>query len=140
MRAGTGVTHSEHNHSETEPVHFLQIWILPEEEGLKPAYGQRSIDQEAARSALTLVASRGGREDTVSLKQDADLFVGLLSPGERRAHPLRSGRHAWLQVARGQVELDGLTLRAGDGASLSGEPRLELSGKEEAEVLVFDLG
>jgi quercetin 2,3-dioxygenase len=139
MRAGTGVTHSEFNHSEAEPVHFLQIWILPEARGLKPAYGQLAFDREAAARGFVLLASPDGRDGSLRLAQDVDLWVTLLGAGEGRELGLRPGRHAWVHVARGAVSLNGSPLREGDGAALTGEERLQWVGAEAAEVLVFDL-
>jgi len=139
MRAGTGVTHSEWNHSKTEPVHFLQIWLVPEARGLAPTYGQRLVDRAAARQGFALLASRDGRDGSLQVRQDAELWVTLLDAGARRELPLRPGRHAWVHVARGAVSLNGTDLGAGDGAAVSGEERLALVGREPAEVLVFDL-
>jgi redox-sensitive bicupin YhaK (pirin superfamily) len=140
MRAGTGVTHSEYNHSPAEPVHFLQIWIMPDRAGLKPTYGQRAFDQETAARQFVLLASRDGREETIQVQQDVDLWVTLLDAGERRAFALRPGRHAWVHVARGAVTLNGTPLGEGDGAAVSAEAGLEFAGTEAAEVLLFDLG
>ncbi len=139
MRAGTGVTHSEHNDSSVEPVHFLQIWIVPDTRGLKPAYGQLTFDREAARQSFVLLASKDGRNDSLRVQQDVDLRLGLLAAGERRDLPLGSGRHAWGHVARGAVSLNGNRLQEGDGAAVSGEERLSFLCEHEAEVLVFDL-
>lgn len=139
MTAGTGVTHSEWNHSKNEPVHFLQIWIVPEQRGLPPGYEQKSFG-DRARDRLLLVASRGGRDGSVAIHQDAELYVARLGPGKAVEHTLRPGRHAWVQVARGEIALDGTRLQAGDGAAVSAEPRLSLSaGSGPAEVLLFDL-
>jgi redox-sensitive bicupin YhaK (pirin superfamily) len=139
MRAGTGVTHSEYNHSQLEPVHFLQIWIVPDARGLAPAYGQRAFDRERARAGLVLLASRDAREGSLGVHQDVDLWLTLLGPDERRELRLRPGRHAWVHVARGAAAVNGTTLREGDGAALSDEPSLSLLGVEPCEVLVFDL-
>lgn len=140
MRAGTGVTHSEYNHSKVEPVHFLQIWIVPDQHGLPPAYAQRPFDRERARHGLVLLASRDGRDETIRLHQDADLYVTQPEPGSRLVHELAEGRHAWVQVAKGQVQVNGKSLDEGDGAAVSQENRLEIEGHEPSEVLVFDLG
>lgn len=140
MRAGTGVTHSEYNASRTEPVHFLQIWVVPDETGLSPAYGQKQFDQEAAHSGFVLLATRDGREGTIRVHQDLDLLVTRLGKGERRERPLASGRSAWVHVARGEAALGGTALSEGDGAAITGEERVVLEGRGEAEVLVFDLG
>ncbi len=158
MSAGTGVTHSEHNHSPSEPVHLFQVWILPRRQGLQPSYEQRAFPMEQARGALLLLAAgdaggKNGRDGVVTLHQDADLYVARLSAGQRVTHRLRPGRHAWVQTARGAVVLTGSSfqvgLQAGDGAAISTEAGkeelLELSvGKEhdgngEAEILLFDL-
>ena len=139
MRAGTGVTHSEYNDSKSEPVHFLQIWIVPDSRGLKPAYGQRAFDRDAARRSLVLLASRDGREGSLEVSQDLDLWVTLLEAGERRSLTLRPGRHAWIHVARGSASVNGTRLEEGDGASVSGEDGVTVAGDPQAEVLVFDL-
>ena len=139
MRAGRGVAHSEFNASRTEPVHFLQIWIVPDEHGLLPAYGQRVFDADRAAKGFALLASSDGREDTIRLHQDVDLSVTRLAPGETRDYVLRGGRSAWVQMARGEVQVNGKALRAGDGAALSHEPGVRLSAVRDAEVLLFDL-
>jgi redox-sensitive bicupin YhaK (pirin superfamily) len=140
MRAGTGVTHSEFNESKVEPVHFLQIWIVPNRRGLPPAYAQQPYDRERARKELVLLASSDGRADTIRLQENVDLYVTLPGPGERRVHELASGRHAWVQVAKGAILLNGTGLDEGDGAAASQESRLEIEGREPSEILVFDLG
>jgi redox-sensitive bicupin YhaK (pirin superfamily) len=139
MRAGTGVTHSEANHSKTEPVHFLQIWIVPNARGLKPGYGQQAFDRAKAGRSFVLLVSRDGRDGSLQIHQDVDLWVTYLGPQERRELPLRAGRHAWIHVARGSVAADGAALGEGDGAAVSDAHRLALVGREPAEVLVFDL-
>lgn len=139
MSAGTGVTHSEFNASRTEPVHFLQIWILPERRGTPPGYEQRHFPESERRGALRLVASRSGRDGSLSIQQDVDLYATLLAPGESVELSLRPGRHAWVQVARGAIELDGAALGDGDGAALSREPRVALRARSGAELLLFDL-
>lgn len=139
MSAGTGVTHSEHNHSKSEPVHLLQIWIVPERKGLKPGYEQRSFPIEEKRGQLRLIAARDGRGGAVTVHQDVDLFAALLDRGERVTHRLNPGRHAWVQVARGAVMLNGVSLKAGDGAAISEEEPLEVSASELSEILLFDL-
>jgi redox-sensitive bicupin YhaK (pirin superfamily) len=140
MRAGSGVMHSEYNHSKTEPVHFLQIWIVPDARNLAPAYGQKAFDREAARKSFVLLASRNGRSDTIQVHQDVDVWVTLLAPNERRDFSLRPGRHAWVHVARGAASLNGIDVREGDGAAASKEDALKFLGKEPAEILLFDLG
>src|SRR5512134_2786194 len=107
MRAGTGVTHSEYNASKTEPVHFLQIWVVPETRGLEPTYGQQAFDREAARRSFVLLASKDGRDGSLQVHQDVALSMTRLREGDERAHALGTGRHAWLHVARGTVALNG---------------------------------
>jgi redox-sensitive bicupin YhaK (pirin superfamily) len=138
MRAGTGVTHSEMNASKTEPVHFLQIWIVPDRRGLTPTYGQKAFDRAAARRGFVNLASAAG-DGGLQIQQDASLYVTLLGPGDRRVHDLAPDRHAWVQVARGKASLGGRPLAAGDGAAVTDEPQLELEGTTDSEVLVFDL-
>jgi hypothetical protein len=139
MRAGTGVTHSEYNHSKLEPVHFLQIWIVPDQRGLAPAYGQRTFDRAVAARGFVLLASPDGRQDSLEVHQDMDLWVTLLGAGEARELRLRPGRHAWIHVAQGEVSVNGSALKAGDGAAVTGEEGLRLLGQQPAEVLIFDL-
>ncbi len=139
MSAGTGVVHSEFNPSDEEPVHLLQIWILPGEKGLTPSYEQKAFPAGERRARWRLVASPDGAEGSVTVRQDVKLYTTLLEPGESVSHDLAAGRHAWLQVARGAVALNGESLRAGDGAGVSGEPRLELRADEAAELYLFDL-
>ncbi len=139
MSAGTGVTHSEYNPSQTEPVHLLQIWILPESEGLEPSYEQKAFPDEERRGRLRLVASHDGREGSVTIHQDARLYAALLREGEKVVCPMEPGRHAWVQLARGAVTLDGEALREGDGAAVTGEKAVKLTGEAQAEILLFDL-
>lgn len=139
MRAGTGVTHSEFNASKQELVHFLQIWILPAEEGLAPGYEQEHYPEQELRGRLRLVVSPDGREGSLRIAQDVSLRAGLLDEGQRVEHALERGRHAWVQVVRGRVAVNGHALAAGDGAALSDEEGLELLGLEPGELLVFDL-
>jgi redox-sensitive bicupin YhaK (pirin superfamily) len=139
MTAGTGVTHSEFNPSKKEAVHFLQIWILPERRDLEPGYEQKAFAPEAVRGKLRLIASRDGREGSVVVHQDVALRAARLAKGEAVSHALAKGRHAWVQVARGSVTLDGRELGAGDGAAVSDEGNVSLVATSEAEVLVFDL-
>ena len=139
MRAGSGVTHSEHNHSQAEPVHFLQIWIVPDQRGLEPAYGQKAFDRAAASRGFVLLASRDGREDSLQVQRDVDLWLTLLAAGESRELRLRADRHAWIHVARGEVSVNGTLLKAGDGAAVTGEESLRFLGRQPAEVLTFDL-
>jgi redox-sensitive bicupin YhaK (pirin superfamily) len=137
--AGTGVTHSEFNHSKTDLVHLLQIWILPERNGLRPSYEQRTFSENERRDVLRLVASRDGRSGSVTVHQDADVYASLLSAGAAVEQALRPGRHAWVQVARGTALANGQELRAGDGAALSDEAVVRLAAREDCELLLFDL-
>ncbi len=139
MSAGTGVTHSEFNGSRDETVHFLQIWILPDAPGHEPGYEQKFFGEEDKRGRLRLVASREGREGSVSLNQDADIHAGLLDGDETAAYDVRSGRDVWVHVARGSLELNGEALEAGDGAALSEPGTLSFRNGRGAEVLVFDM-
>jgi quercetin 2,3-dioxygenase len=140
MSAGTGVAHSEFNASRTEPVHFLQIWIVPERRGIAPGYEQKHFPEEVRRGQLRLIASPGGEAGSVSLHQDVRLYSALLAPGESVQHALAPGRHAWVQIARGTVRLGAQTLNAGDGAAISEEQALTLTAEAPSEVLLFDLG
>jgi redox-sensitive bicupin YhaK (pirin superfamily) len=139
MSAGTGITHSEQNASQTELVHFLQIWILPERRGLAPSYEERHFSEADRAGRLRLVASRDGRAGSVRLHQDVALFAALLSPGESVTHELVPARHAWLQVVRGEIDVDGVSLASGDGAAASDGARLTLRSRTSSEVLLFDL-
>jgi quercetin 2,3-dioxygenase len=139
MSAGTGISHSEYNHSRTEPVHFLQIWILPDHQGLQPSYEQRFFAPEELRGQWRLIAARDGREGAVTVHQDGDVLATQLEPGEHIVYRLQAGRHAWLQLARGAVTLNGTQLTAGDGAAISQEEELELRADDGSEVLLFDL-
>ncbi|MEM7053661.1 MAG: pirin family protein [Pseudomonadota bacterium] len=140
MSAGSGIRHSEFNHSETDPVHFLQIWIVPEEKNIDPGYEQKSFDHESKRGRLRLVGSRDGRDDSITIHQDVNLYVGLFDRGESESFELAADRAAWVQVARGQIRLNDQTLEAGDGASITDLQQLEIEGLDDAEVLLFDLG
>ena len=139
MSAGTGITHSEFNHSQDEIVHLLQIWILPERSGLSPGYEQKAFTDAERRGVLRLVASRDGSQGSVTVHQDVRLYASLLDSGTTVEHALAPGRHAWIQVARGAVALDDQPLSAGDGAAVSGATSVRLTGRSAAEVLVFDL-
>jgi hypothetical protein len=138
IAAGTGVVHSEYNPSKQAPVHFLQIWIQPDQSGAKPAYGEKSC-ANAAPGRLHLIASKAGREDSLRINQDADLWLAKFSNGQTVTHELKPKRHAWVHVAEGKVTLNGQPLNAGDAAAVSDESKLELAGKGKAQVLVFDL-
>jgi quercetin 2,3-dioxygenase len=139
MSAGTGISHSEYNASQSEPVHFLQIWILPSRTGLQPGYEQRSFDLEQKRGSWMLVASPDAREGALKVHQNAELSLALLAAGEELSYSPKPGRRAWLQVARGKVTLNGSDLEPGDGASVSEEETLTLKGIDHAEILLFDL-
>ena len=139
MTAGRGIRHSEYNPSATEAAHLLQIWITPEKQGLEPSYEQRSFPEAEKRGKLRLIASNDGADGSVRINQDAKLFVSLLAPGEEATHSLGGKRHAWLQVAKGEVELNGQKLGQGDGAAISEEKKLTIKGTKDAEVLLFDL-
>jgi quercetin 2,3-dioxygenase len=139
MSAGTGIRHSEFNASKTQPVHFLQIWIIPEREGLEPGYEQKAFADEDKNGKFRLVASRDGRDGSLTVHRDVDLYAALLSGGQQATHTLRAGRGAWVHVARGAVTLNGTPLKAGDGASLSTPGALSFDRADAAELLLFDI-
>lgn len=139
MTAGRGIRHSEQNPSPDEAVHLLQIWIMPEKNGLEPSYEQKAFPASEKRDRLRLIASPNGAEGSVTIHQDAQLYVTLLGAGKTVAHEFGAGRHGWLQVARGGVELNGHELAQGDGAAISEESKLAIQAREDAEVLLFDL-
>ncbi len=139
MTAGTGITHSEFNPSQDEPVHFYQIWLLPEREGLKPSYEQSAFPEGERHNRLRLVASPDGGYGSLTIHQDARLYLATLDVGQDVTHVIPSGRHAWLQVLRGNVSLNGQVVSAGDGAALSDESGLTIRADRPSEVLLFDL-
>ena len=139
MSAGTGVRHSEANASKTEAAHLLQIWILPDRRGHEPGYEQKAFPEAEKCGRLRLIASPDGVDGSVTIHQDAKLYASLLNPGQAVKHALGKGRHVWLQVARGAVELNGQSLNQGDGAAISDEPQLTVKATKDAEVLLFDL-
>ncbi|MBV9124757.1 MAG: pirin family protein [Planctomycetes bacterium] len=139
MTAGTGVRHSEFNPSDREWVHLYQIWLLPDQRGLRPGYEQKAFSEEERRGRLRLVASPAGEQGSLTIHQDARLYLSTLQDGDTVTHSLKPGRHAWLQVLRGQAALNGQLLAAGDGAAVSQEEKLEIQGGGKAEVLLFDL-
>ena len=139
MSAGTGISHSEYNASQTEPVHFLQIWIVPNKTGLAPGYEQRAFPLNEHRDTWTLIGSEAGRDGSVTVHQDVDVWAARFSPGEQSSFPVKPSRNIWTQVARGAVTLNGTTLNAGDGAATSQEEILEVKTVEAAEILLFDL-
>lgn len=139
MSAGTGVVHSEFNHSDSEPIHLLQIWIEPDTLGVEPGYEEKSFTAEDKRGRLRLIASPDARDGSLTIRQDAFVYATILEKGEETGVDLESGRHAWVQLARGTVKVNGEYLADGDGAAVSDETRLAIAGVESAEVLVFDL-
>ena len=140
MSAGTGVRHSEFNASASDAVHFLQIWILPERQGLSPGYEQKSFADEEKRDRLRLIGSRDGRLGSVTIHRDVDLHAAVLAPGSSVAHKLGGERKAWVQMIRGTLEVNGQLLLAGDGLAIEGHPLIEMSSSEDSEVLLFDMG
>jgi redox-sensitive bicupin YhaK (pirin superfamily) len=138
MTAGTGITHSEFNHSSENGVHFLQIWIIPAQQGLKPGYEQRDFSAKLDGS-LRLVASSDGRDKSVLVHQDADLYVARPTAGAHLTYGLKAGRLGWIQVARGGIELNGQPLKQGDGAAIDNIAELEMEALEDAELLLFDM-
>ena len=139
MSAGTGVAHSEFNASDSETAHLYQIWMFPDRQGYKPAYDQKHFTDADKRGKLRLVVSPDGRDGSVQIRQDNELYATVLAPGESVEHALKPDRHAYVQVARGSVTLNGEPLEAGDGAAISAEKSLQLTGVNDAEVLLFDL-
>jgi redox-sensitive bicupin YhaK (pirin superfamily) len=139
MSAGTGVTHSESNASPDEPVHLLQIWILPNEEGIQPDYEEKRFPEEEKHNNLRLIISPDAAAGSVKIHQDARVYAGMLDLDGEVSHSLETGRHAWLQVARGSITLNGIDLKQGDGAAVSEESTITIVAHEPAEVLLFDL-
>ncbi|HWR36597.1 MAG TPA: pirin family protein [Clostridia bacterium] len=139
MTAGKGIVHSEFNPSRTDTVHLLQIWIMPSTKGLKPEYEQKSFPPEDKHGRWRLIAARDGADGAVTVHQDVKLFVANLTAGDEIPYTLDAARYAWLQVARGSVELNGVALKQGDGVAVQAEPELALKATENAEVLLFDL-
>jgi hypothetical protein len=139
MSAGTGILHSEFNHSQTESVRLLQIWLLPEVRGIAPSYEQHNFGIAKTPGKLRLVAARDGRDGALTVHQDVDLYAAILQKGDRIAHLLNPNRHAWVQVARGSINLNGLPLTQGDGAAMSAETEVTLEATTDAEILLFDL-
>ncbi len=138
ISAGTGIAHSEFNNSPIEPVHFLQIWLLPSRNGLPPNYAQQS-SSDSPPSELMLACSTDGRAGSITINQDVDLFIGRLDPKEKVSHPLREQRHAWVQLIEGDLDLNGKKLSPGDGASLDDEKEIRLESTKGAHFLLFDL-
>ncbi|MEM8672928.1 MAG: pirin family protein [Cyanobacteria bacterium P01_G01_bin.67] len=140
MSAGTGVRHSEFNASPTNPVHFFQIWIMPEEKGLEPSYEEKNFTPEQKQGKLRLVGSRDGRDGSVTIHQDVNLYLALLNNGDRLTHKIDANRQVWLQVAQGTVIVNDQLLQAGDGAAITDETEITISGnKQDSEILLFDL-
>ncbi|MBD2504444.1 pirin family protein [Anabaena azotica] len=140
MSAGTGIQHSEFNHSSTEPLHLLQIWILPDEKGLAPRYEQKAFTPAEKLGQLRLVAAKDGRDGAVTIHQDVDIYASVLQPGDVVNYRLKGDRYAWLQIAQGVATLNGEQLRAGDGVQINGEEQLQISTEIGTELLLFDLG
>jgi len=138
MSAGTGVQHSEFNPAKDKAVHFLQIWIQPDQQGVKPRYGEKSF-KDVPAGTLRLATSKTGRDGSIAIHQDADLWIGKLDSGSRVTHDLKQGRHAWLHVAEGEILVNDKALKGGDSAALTEENRLDLQGQKAAQVLLFDL-
>jgi redox-sensitive bicupin YhaK (pirin superfamily) len=139
MSAGTGVLHSEFNHSQGESVRFLQIWILPRKKGVPPRYEDKTFPIQEKRGELVLIASPDGQDGSLTIHQDVKAYASVLGSSQRLIHELEPARYGWVQVARGRLRLNGFELGQGDGASVSNESRLELEGIEETELLLFDL-
>jgi hypothetical protein len=139
MSAGSGVQHSEFNHSQSELVHFLQIWIIPDRQGLAPGYAEAKFTDEDKRGRLRLIVSGDGRDGSLSIHQDADLYATVLYPGETVEHRYAPGRNGWIQLARGAVTVNNTALAAGDGAAIANEDRLTIRGESAAEILLFDM-
>lgn len=139
MSAGTGIMHSEFNSSSTEPVHLLQIWLLPDQQGLQPSYEQRTFPLEERLGKLRLIAAKDGRDGAVTIHSDVDLYSAVLQKGDRLAYQLQPDRYGWLQVARGEASLNGYNLKAGDAVALSQADSLKISTDTDAEILLFDL-
>lgn len=139
MSAGTGVMHSEMNASKSQPVHFMQIWIIPDKQGHKPGYEQKAFSAEERTGKLRVVASPDGRDGSITIHQNATLSTTLLAPGNKVTHTLAPKRYAWIQVARGAVEVNGEKLDTSDGVAIAGEGPITITGVKDAEVLVFDL-
>ena len=139
MSAGRGVTHSEYNASQKETVHLLQIWILPEQKGLMPSYEQKNFSKDEKKGQLRLIASQNGRNESLRIHQDANIHATLLEAGQTILYLLREDRHAWIQVARGDISLNDMALTQGDGVAVNKESSLEITAKEESELLLFEL-
>jgi hypothetical protein len=139
MSAGTGITHSEFNPSQTEPVHLYQIWLLPERKGIEPSYEQKRFDDAGMTNQLRLVASPDAAEGSLKIHQNARIYLAKLADGTQISHTLTPGRHAWLQVLRGALAVNGLELKTSDGAAVSGESQISIVGNSQSELMLFDL-
>ncbi|NNJ91353.1 MAG: pirin family protein [Gammaproteobacteria bacterium] len=139
MSAGTGVTHSEYNHSQTEPVHFLQIWLEPNQLGVEPGYEQKHFSAESRQGKMTLLVSPDGRDDSLSSYQDGFLYSAILNAGETVTHQLDTNRKAYIHVARGEADIDGCLVKTGDGLKIQLQESVSIKGKNSAEILLFDL-
>ena len=139
MSAGTGITHSEFNPSDTEPVHLYQIWLLPSRTGIKPSYEQKTFTDDQMHNRLRVVASPDAIDGSLTIHQDARIFLAKIDAGQQVVHPSKHGRHAWLQVLRGSVLLNGQPLQTSDGAAVSDESDLTIQASEDAEIMLFDL-
>jgi redox-sensitive bicupin YhaK (pirin superfamily) len=139
MSAGTGIRHSEFNASQTDPVHFLQIWIAPEKQGLNPAYAEKHFPHAERRNRLRLIVSPDGRDGSLKIHQDAAIHAGFLDEGARLAETLKPGRRYWLHLAKGTLDVNGYALEEGGGLAILGERNLTLVAKTPSEILLFDL-
>ena len=139
MSAGTGVRHSEFNHSKNEPLHLLQIWIAPRKKGIPPGYEEKNFSEDEKKNKLRLIVSPAGDNGSLKMNQDASIYATLLDEGKTVGHILKPGRHSWVQVIQGTLELNGQTLNAGDGAAIVDELDLKLVAKKPSEALLFDL-
>jgi quercetin 2,3-dioxygenase len=139
MTAGTGIQHSEFNHSATDTAHLLQIWIVPDTQNLTPSYDQRAFHVAKSPGQLNLVVSKDGRDNTIHVHQDMDLYAGVLPSGTEVDYAMESDRHTWIQVARGSITLNGTELYTGDAAAISAETELKITATSDAEILLFDL-
>jgi redox-sensitive bicupin YhaK (pirin superfamily) len=140
MSAGTGVTHSEFNASKDDEVHLLQIWLLPDRDGITPSYEQKHFAEADRRDALKLVASRGAESGSIHVNQDVRLYASLLGKGKSVRHVIPTGRHAWLHLARGGLRVNDVSLKTGDAIAVSSEDKVDINGTEDSEFLLFDLG
>ena len=138
MAAGSGIQHSEHNASDDEATHLLQIWIQPDENGVEPRYAEKSM-AETSPGRLHLMTSKTGRDGSIAIHQDADLWLAKLEPGNQASHELTPGRHAWVHVAEGEAMLNGIRLSGGDAAAISGEAALEITSVKPTQIILFDL-